>query len=41
MREYERSGVVTPAYVFDADGVRSRVEKYGRHWVKSGRYVLR
>lgn len=27
MREYERSGVVTPAYVFDADGVRSRVEK--------------
>lgn len=27
MREYERSGVVTPAYVFDAEGVRSRVEK--------------
>lgn len=27
MREYERSGIVTPAYVFDAEGVRSRVEK--------------
>ncbi len=30
MREYERSGVVTPAYVFDADGVRGRVEKIRR-----------